>query len=115
MSILINALLCALAASAYHGILIMPGKILAPFHRRLSNGVEWLIGSKFYPVVEFITHSLRECAYCLAGQLGLLHYILTTTPSISFAYVLGAVLQTTAAIYLSALTLKTLQDATEAR
>jgi hypothetical protein len=113
MEPLINALLSAVLAVAYHGQLIMPGKILEPFHRKLSQGVNWTLGTWAYPIVEFTTHSLRECVWCLAGQLALLHYLTTSSPSLSFAYLFGALFQTGAAIYLSAIVLKTLQDATK--
>lgn len=110
MSQLITALFCAMAAVCYHTMLIEPGKPFEWLYTWLRKTERRFWGCDMKQrrgrVFSFLTVSLRECVWCLAGQLALIHTLTTSAyyPSImDFLFVL--LFNITASILLSALLL----------
>lgn len=109
LSIILWALLAALLSVAYHAQLIRPGHLLSGWHKLLVRGEKALDPSidagwfqwRIHDLYCFITKSTRECAWCLSGQLALLHHLLLVHPEATFLYWFTTALHVGAAIVLS--------------
>lgn len=113
-----SPILCAVAAVCYHLMLIKSGKPLSGLHYRLSKWERDLRHRMGYGLYCTITHSLRACVWCLAGQLAVLHYVVTEPlPCASVtgmvAYLLGALFDICTAILSSAIILHYTDNAIE--
>lgn len=83
-SIILYSLLVATLAVCYHAQLIRAGHLLCTPHNWLEAGERFLRGFSYrnrflfrvYQAYCWITKSTRECAWCLAGQLAVAHYLL---------------------------------------
>lgn len=71
-----NAFLMAMSAHAVD-FALRPGKLLGWIRGWANDLNEYAEGVRFIgPVVAFLTHSIRECWACLAGQLCLAYFLI---------------------------------------
>lgn len=79
LEILLYGLLCGVLSVCYHLVLIADGHALSWFRRLLEDGA-WLLQDRTeygwpWKAYCWITKGLRECVWCLAGQLVILRWL----------------------------------------
>jgi lipoprotein signal peptidase len=102
LHLILWAALVGAFACTYHAVLIAPSHILSKWWRQpIERFVQWVATrtnyGKAWSVLAFLTKSLTDCEYCLAGQVAVIVYLVRGGRSI-----IDLALFTTAAILIGA-------------
>lgn len=73
------AAICGAFACCYHAILISPGHILSGWRKAIEGALWWIQNRTNYGwpwrVACWLTKSLVDCEYCLAGQVSVIVFL----------------------------------------
>ena len=106
---ILSATLCGVFAAVFHMVLIAPGHILSKPRQLIEGFVGFLARvtnyGRSYEIASWLTKSLVDCSWCLAGQVAAAHYWYAGCRD-----PFGAALYITASIMASAIAVKALQS-----